>query len=193
MVSSSGTTRSSTDDTPVSSSVSVWIPTTMSSRTSRLSISLSRSSVSRVKTTAGRHLLPTRLPGYRRGSDIGELTGEICADAFFQNVCELDLVFSFYKVSRDGFAWMGTLLRGDYGYRCMRSWTKCSWLGRLKRRASKWCWTDWTTWRSWVNLAFICSVTVEYVIVYPVWPTCVSCRVYARRTDGPWKVFSLTT
>lgn len=54
--------------------------------------------MSRVKTTAGGHLLPTRLPGYRRGSDIGELTGEICADAFFQNVCELDLVFSFYKV-----------------------------------------------------------------------------------------------
>lgn len=147
----------------------------MSSRTSRLSIFLSRSSVSRVKTTAGGHLLPTRLPGYRRGSDIGELTGEICADAFFQNVCELDLVFSFYKVSRDGFAWMGTLLRGDYGYRCMRSWTKCSWLGRLKRRASKWCWTDWTTWRSWVNLAFICSVTVEYVIVYPSGPH--ACRV----------------
>ncbi|KIR78042.1 AP-2 complex subunit sigma [Cryptococcus gattii EJB2] len=37
---SSGTTRSSTDDTPVSSSASASIPTTMSSRTSRPSISL---------------------------------------------------------------------------------------------------------------------------------------------------------
>lgn len=37
----------------------------------------------------------------RRGicNHMCQILTDCCADAFFQNVCELDLVFSFYKVS----------------------------------------------------------------------------------------------
>lgn len=59
-------------------------------------------------------------------------------------------------------------------HRCMRSWTKCSWLERLKRRASKSCLTDWTTWRSWISFVYMyCNCSVCDCI--PVRPICRVC------------------
>ena len=58
-------------------------------------------------------------------------------DAFFGNVCELDLVFNFYKVggcNSAGFNGTRTLMLT----RCMLSWTRSFSLARLRRRASRW-------------------------------------------------------
>ena len=57
-------------------------------------------------------------------------------DAFFGNVCELDLVFNFYKVRTTLLLYImeGILTLLD---RCMPSWMRCFWLVRLKRRASR--------------------------------------------------------
>ncbi|RMZ66013.1 AP-2 complex subunit sigma [Pyrenophora seminiperda CCB06] len=68
-------------------------------------------------------------------------------DAFFGNVCELDLVFNFYKVGNvaawaklDG--WSMGLGREEHRqradiYRYMLSSTKCSWRAKSKRRVNR--------------------------------------------------------
>jgi Clathrin adaptor complex small chain len=62
-------------------------------------------------------------------------------DAFFDNVCELDLVFNFYKVRRDILT-----LRADIDpvadIRFMPFWTKYFWQERLKKRAKMWSCPD---------------------------------------------------
>jgi hypothetical protein len=75
-------------------------------------------------------------------------------DSFFGNVCELDLVFNFYKVRdtptegrRVSFGGMnmehgGTEAEKINTYDMCRFtlfWMKCSLQGRLKRQASRWC------------------------------------------------------
>jgi len=47
-------------------------------------------------------------------------------DAFFGNVCELDLVFNFYKVSGGLGAVYSGEREADWCYRCMRYWTRYS-------------------------------------------------------------------
>lgn len=68
-------------------------------------------------------------------------------DAFFDNVCELDLVFNFYKVRRDFLT-----IRADADpvadIRFMPFWTKYFWQERLKKRAKMWSCPDWRLWRS---------------------------------------------
>lgn len=61
-------------------------------------------------------------------------------DSFFGNVCELDLVFNFYKVSEGWSDGSGGKRRGRRAdrCRCTPSWTKCSLLEKYRRRASKW-------------------------------------------------------
>lgn len=60
-------------------------------------------------------------------------------DSFFGNVCELDLVFNFYKVSTQGGC------EGEGGIeliswaRCMRFSTRCSLLARLRKPANRLC------------------------------------------------------
>ncbi len=34
----------------------------------------------------------------------------LAEDAFFENVCELDLVFNFYKVRNDKFYWLASVI-----------------------------------------------------------------------------------
>lgn len=77
-------------------------------------------------------------------------------DSFFGNVCELDLVFNFYKVrgppggkvkfscgevmwedGEGGLEWTGEA-DGDT-YRSMPFWTRSSLPGRLRRLVSRWC------------------------------------------------------
>jgi hypothetical protein len=68
------------------------------------------------------------------GSSEGYLGGLIQkTDAFFDNVCELDLVFNFYKVRSD---FLTILVDADpvTDIRFMPFWTKCSWRERLKKR-----------------------------------------------------------
>ena len=75
-------------------------------------------------------------------------------DSFFGNVCELDLVFNFYKVcpfpliegggGEERGKRVGGNLWGDradmfVGNRSMRSWMRCFWRGRLRRRVSRLC------------------------------------------------------
>ena len=78
-------------------------------------------------------------------------------DAFFDNVCELDLVFNFYKVRRDLLT-----IRTDADpvadIRFMPFWTKYFWQERLKRRAKMWSCPDWRLWRSWSDIvAYLCT------------------------------------
>ena len=63
-------------------------------------------------------------------------------DAFFGNVCELDLVFNFYKVCARERGFLRSPPRGGSrltrpGRRSMPSWTRCSWRARSRRRASR--------------------------------------------------------
>jgi hypothetical protein len=58
-------------------------------------------------------------------------------DAFFGNVCELDLVFNFYKVC-EGRCWGAGKGEADV-YRCMRFLTRCSWRARSRRRINMLC------------------------------------------------------
>lgn len=71
-------------------------------------------------------------------------------DQFFGNVCELDLVFNFYKVwlgnnrtdQKDGYT--------DWGYiRSTLFWTKSFSLARLRKRVSKWFSRDSSIWTNW--------------------------------------------
>jgi hypothetical protein len=58
-------------------------------------------------------------------------------DAFFGNVCELDLVFNFYKVSAlRGYTEENSSVDFD---RCTPSWTKCFWPGKSKKQAKTLC------------------------------------------------------
>lgn len=58
-------------------------------------------------------------------------------DAFFDNVCELDLVFNFYKV-RCNFLTIRANANPVTHIRFMPFWTKCFWQERLKKRAKTW-------------------------------------------------------
>ena len=72
-------------------------------------------------------------------------------DAFFDNVCELDLVFNFYKVRCDLL-----IIRADpdpvADIRFTPFWTKYSWQERSKKRAKTWSCPDWRLWRSWSDI-----------------------------------------
>lgn len=82
-------------------------------------------------------------------------------DSFFGNVCELDLVFNFYKVGSTLLHSLKRRHKGRIGlgrkrianaldvHRCMQSWTRCSWQARLRRRANRSYSSDWSTWTSW--------------------------------------------
>lgn len=85
-VGSSGTTRSCTAATRDCSSAYVLTRTTTSSHTWRPSTSSLRFSVCPSSSTVRLH----------RRSEADR--DSVCADSFFDNVCELDLVFNFYKV-----------------------------------------------------------------------------------------------
>jgi hypothetical protein len=144
-LSSSAMIRSSTVDTPVSSFVAAWIPTITSWLTWRLSTCLSRFWVSPV-LASGRLLLTQ-------------------TDAFFQNVCELDLVFSFYKVSVYGF---GQVLTSRF----MPSLTRYSSLVKSRKLARMLYSIDSTTWRSWndQDLMIVCiSVFTSEACVASPW------------------------
>jgi hypothetical protein len=73
------------------------------------------------------------------------------SDAFFDNVCELDLVFNFYKVRRDFLT-----IRADADpvadIRFMPFSTRYFWRERLKKRARMWSCPDWRLWRSWSDI-----------------------------------------
>jgi len=62
-------------------------------------------------------------------------------DSFFGNVCELDLVFNFYKVCFcfDSFLIGGKGRARDMAdvYRCTLFSTRCSWLARWRRRVNR--------------------------------------------------------
>jgi hypothetical protein len=64
-------------------------------------------------------------------------------DQFFGNVCELDLVFNFYKVSsgkqRARKGNMGRNGADIGGHRFTLSWMKYSWRERSKRRVNRLC------------------------------------------------------
>lgn len=60
-------------------------------------------------------------------------------DSFFGNVCELDLVFNFYKVSAQGCDREGGHLANLRVVRFMRFSTRCSLRARLRKRANRWC------------------------------------------------------
>lgn len=86
-------------------------------------------------------------------------------DSFFGNVCELDLVFNFYKVGLVATFILGEVEKREHEgrigrgeqrianelgiNRCMQFWTRCSWQARLRRRANKSYSSDWSTWTSW--------------------------------------------
>ena len=67
---------------------------------------------------------------------------------FFHNVCELDLVFNFYKASDLiwGRHWVIFAL-----YRCMLWSTRCSLLGRSEKRVSRKCWISSNIWTHWTD------------------------------------------
>ena len=73
-------------------------------------------------------------------------------DTFFDNVCELDLVFNFYKV------YYSVVFCTQWHppiwviFRFMRFWTKFSLPERLKRQAKMLCSWDWRNWRNWSEL-----------------------------------------
>jgi hypothetical protein len=97
-------------------------------------------------------------------------------DAFFGNVCELDLVFNFYKVclksgGRRNWGrgerrvekemYMERILEALFGngrekkivrltiHRSTPSSTKCSLRARLRRRVNRWCSHDWRILINW--------------------------------------------
>lgn len=58
-------------------------------------------------------------------------------DQFFGNVCELDLVFNFYKVGASPRDKSKHWQVADALNRFMQFWTKSSWPARFKRRQNK--------------------------------------------------------
>lgn len=65
-------------------------------------------------------------------------------DAFFGNVCELDLVFNFYKVGTIAMAdaCHGSLQHRTVwltGARSTQFWMKFSWPAKSKRQVKMWC------------------------------------------------------
>jgi hypothetical protein len=72
-------------------------------------------------------------------------------DQFFGNVCELDLVFNFYKVrSTRRIHWKVTdEVLTLYSTRSTRYSTRSSWLERFKRHRNKLCLHDSSIWTSW--------------------------------------------
>jgi hypothetical protein len=67
-------------------------------------------------------------------------------DSFFDNVCELDLVFNFYKVLLSFAPSLYLILNRHL--RSTQFWTRSSWQARSRRRVRTWYWRDWTSWRS---------------------------------------------
>lgn len=75
-------------------------------------------------------------------------------DSFFDNVCELDLVFNFYKVCDSLHCSVSlSLIR----IRCTPSWTRSSSQERSKRRARTSCWQDLRHWRNWSETQSKCG------------------------------------
>ena len=81
----------------------------------------------------------------------------LTADAFFQNVCELDLVFSFYKVGA---------VADMSDSRCTPSSTRCSSRARLRRRANRSSWTASTTSRNSSRHVLSTYVRCSVVLVH---------------------------
>ena len=72
---------------------------------------------------------------------------------YFHNVCELDLVFNFYKVNR--YLIISITFNIPVCSRCTPLWMKCSWLAKSARPVRQRCWSSWpctTPWsRSWTD------------------------------------------
>lgn len=77
-------------------------------------------------------------------------------DTFFDNVCELDLVFNFYKVHLP----LSFLFCSQCCLRCTLFWMRFSWQGRSRRRARMSSSRGWKNWRSW-------SSRQLYSMLYP--------------------------
>jgi hypothetical protein len=81
-------------------------------------------------------------------------------DAFFDNVCELDLVFNFYKVRSD-FLTIRANADPVADIRFMPFWTKYFWQERLKKRAKMWSCPDWRLWRSWSDIVLVAYLSTR--------------------------------
>ena len=71
-------------------------------------------------------------------------------DAFFENVCELDLVFNFYKACISLSYFLNKCnLTAFLAHRFTQSSMKYSLLARSRRRVKKSFFPDLTNWRNW--------------------------------------------
>lgn len=71
-------------------------------------------------------------------------------DRYFSNVCELDLVFFFHKVSGGGFSNVCVTVHHHF-LRRISSWMSLLSAASCRKLPSRSFWIDWPSWTSWTH------------------------------------------